>query len=96
MFLTSSASFREQGSGAIARHPEISIVCPVYGCHDCLPILARSVQSSMEAANLTWELLLVDDRGPDEPWPLIAQLAARDPRVRGLQLSRNHGQQLAI
>lgn len=76
--------------------PEISIVCPVYGCRDCLLALARSVQATMEAANLTWELVLVDDRGPDQPWPLIAELAAQDPRVRGVQLARNHGQQLAI
>ena len=76
--------------------PEISIVCPVYGCRDCLAPLARSVQTAMGAAGLTWELVLVDDRGSDEPWPIISELAAQDPRVRGLQLARNYGQQLAI
>lgn len=76
--------------------PEISIVCPVYGCRDCLAALVRSVQNSMDTAKVTWELVLVDDRGSDQPWPLITELAAQDPRVRGIQLARNHGQQLAI
>jgi dolichol-phosphate mannosyltransferase len=50
----------------------------------------------MEAANLSWELVLVDDRAADAPWPTIVELAASDPRIRGLHLTRNHGQQLAI
>lgn len=76
--------------------PEISIVCPVYGCRDCLAALTRSVQTTMDASGLSWELVLVDDRGPDGPWPIIDELAGRDARVRGVQLARNYGQQLAI
>lgn len=76
--------------------PQISIVCPVYGCSDCLTLLARSVQGAMDGASLSWELVLVDDRAPDDPWPKIVELAAEDPRVRGIQLTRNHGQHLAI
>jgi dolichol-phosphate mannosyltransferase len=40
--------------------------------------------------------VFVDDRGPDNPWPLICEIAALDCRVRGVRLSRNHGQHLAI
>ena len=76
--------------------PDISIVCPVYGCRDCLAKLVRSVQASMDAGDASWELVLVDDRAADDPWPVIVELAAQDARVRGVQLARNHGQQLAI
>ena len=76
--------------------PEISVVCPVYGCRDCLVSLTEAVRSTMDAASLTWELVLIDDRAPDAPWSLIAQLAQEDVRVRGVRLARNHGQQLAI
>lgn len=76
--------------------PQISIVSPVYGCRDCLTQLAEAVRSTMEATDLTWELILIDDRGPDQPWDLIEDLAAADPRIRGVQLARNHGQHLAI
>lgn len=76
--------------------PRISIVCPVFGCRDCLASLARSVQCAMDATDLSWELVLIDDRASDEPWPRIVELAAQDARVRGIRLARNHGQQLAI
>ncbi len=76
--------------------PLISVVSPVYGCRDCLVELASRVRAGFEGAGLDWELILVDDRGPDEPWPVIAYLARGDGRIRGLRLARNHGQHLAI
>ena len=74
----------------------ISIVSPVYGCTACLEILCRKVHDAFEGQGIDWELLLVDDRGPDDPWPLITKLAVLDKRIRGVRLSRNHGQHLAI
>ncbi|WP_164516552.1 glycosyltransferase family 2 protein [Minwuia thermotolerans] len=74
----------------------ISVVSPVYGCRNCLEALCDAVRSAFDKAGLDWELLLVDDRGPDDPWPLICDLAEVDKRVRGVRLSRNHGQHLAI
>ena len=74
----------------------ISVVSPVYGCRDCLAELAKRVRAAFEGTAFDWELILVDDRGPDHPWPLIQELAAEDGRIRGVRLSRNHGQHLAI
>lgn len=74
----------------------ISVVAPVYGCTACLEALYDRTRAAFEGTGLTWELVLVDDRGPDDPWPLICEMAARDARVRGVRLSRNHGQHLAI
>lgn len=42
------------------------------------------------------ELVLVDDGSSDRTWELITAAAARDPRVVGVALSRNFGQQAAI
>ena len=78
------------------RRPLISIVSPVYGCRDTLVELAKRVNTSFEGSTLEWELVLVDDRGPDQPWPVIEDLAAQNPRIRGVCLARNHGQHLAI
>jgi len=74
----------------------ISVVSPVYGCRDCLEALVDSLKQAFDGRGLDWELILVDDRDPDDPWPLIQRLVSADPRIRGLRLSRNHGQQLAI
>ncbi len=76
--------------------PLISIVSPVYGCRDCLRMLAIEVCNAFADKQLDWELVLVDDRGPDKPWDLIEELAESDPRIRGMRLTRNHGQHLAI
>lgn len=76
--------------------PVISIVSPVYGCTACIEMLCRKVHETFEGSGVDWELLLIDDRGPDDPWPLISKLAGLDERIRGVRLSRNHGQHLAI
>lgn len=76
--------------------PMISVVSPVYGCRNCLEALCDAVRAAFDRTGLTWELVLVDDRGPDDPWPLISELARLDPRICGVRLSRNHGQHLAI
>jgi dolichol-phosphate mannosyltransferase len=40
--------------------------------------------------------VIVDDRSPDNSWQLVEALAASNPAVRGIRLSRNFGQHLAI
>lgn len=76
--------------------PLISIVAPVYGCRDCVEALTEEVRLAFEDKPLDWELILVDDRSPDKPWEMIQSLAAVDERVRGVRLTKNHGQHLAI
>ena len=76
--------------------PLVSVVSPVYGCTNCLEALADAVRQAFHATEFDWELVFVDDRGPDDPWPLICELAMMDGRIRGVRLSRNHGQHLAI
>lgn len=74
----------------------ISVVSPVYGCTGCLEALSHKVREAFDGSGLDWELVLVDDRGPDDSWPLICDLARLNGRIRGVRLSRNHGQHLAI
>lgn len=81
---------------AVEKRPMISVVSPIYGCRESLMALAARVKAAFEDEELDWELILVDDRGPDKPWDLIEELASSDPRIRGIRLARNHGQHLAI
>ncbi|MCQ0090479.1 glycosyltransferase family 2 protein [Roseovarius sp. M141] len=75
---------------------KISVVSPIYGCRDCLHTLADQVADTFADTDFDWELLLVDDRGPDQPWEVITELAQNSPHIRGVRLARNHGQHLAI
>jgi polyisoprenyl-phosphate glycosyltransferase len=43
-----------------------------------------------------FDIVLVNDGSTDDTWSRIRDLAARDGRVFGISLSRNHGHQLAL
>jgi undecaprenyl-phosphate 4-deoxy-4-formamido-L-arabinose transferase len=74
---------------------DVSIVVPVYGGTKALPELRDRVATAMSAAGLAHELILVDDRGQAEAWPVIRDLARNFPDVVGIRLSRNFGQHAA-
>lgn len=76
--------------------PLLSIVSPVYQAENMLPELVRRIQASLVALTEDYEIILVDDRGPDNSWSRIQEQATRDPRVHGVRLSRNFGQHNAI
>jgi glycosyltransferase involved in cell wall biosynthesis len=76
--------------------PAISVVVPVYRCTPCLAPLAERLRSVLGPMALPYEVVLVDDRGGEGAWEAICDLAADDPRFRGVRLSRNFGQHAAI
>lgn len=80
----------------IVSGPKISVVSPIYNCRNCLIALTEQVTTAFAGTTLDWELVLVDDRAPDQPWELIGELSRQNPRIRGIRLARNHGQHLAI
>lgn len=76
---------------------KMSIISPVYGCAGCLEQLCERVMKAVESLGITYEIVFVDDRGPDGSWMALKGLAGRYPdRVRAIRLSRNFGQQAAI
>ena len=74
----------------------ISVVVPVYGCVECLEQLCARLLATLTQITHRFEIILVDDRSPDQSWAAIVGLQARHPQVRGVRLSRNFGQQIAI
>lgn len=82
----------EPGRNAI----QLSVVVPVYGCGKCLRSLHARLRLAVESIVERYELIFVEDRSPDEAWDILRELAAADPSVRALRLSRNFGQHAAI
>ncbi|MFP4270434.1 MAG: glycosyltransferase family 2 protein [Alphaproteobacteria bacterium] len=77
--------------------PDISVVVPVRDEAGTLEELAGRVASVADAAGLALvEILFVDDGSTDGSWGVIAALAAREARVRGLRLRRNFGKATAL
>ncbi len=77
-------------------NPYISVVTPVYGCARALPELYERLVKTLTPITENFDIIMVNDQSPDESWNVISQLAAKDPRVKGINLSRNFGQHRAI
>ena len=74
----------------------ISIVSPVYKAEKILDELVRRLHAVLQPITDSYEIILVDDRSPDNSWARIAAICTTDPRVKGIRLSRNFGQHHAI
>jgi dolichol-phosphate mannosyltransferase len=76
--------------------PLISVVIPVYKAEDCLHELYRRLSKSLGEITEDYEIILVEDCGGDRSWEIIQEMAISDPRVKGLQFSRNFGQHYGL
>jgi len=75
---------------------EISVVAPVYRCGECVAELHRQLVSTLEDLAISFEIILVNDGCPANSWDALRAVAARDSRVKAINLSRNFGQHYAI
>ena len=74
----------------------ISIVSPVYRAEKILPILVSEINLVMERIGEDYEIILVDDRSPDNSWEVMNVLSSQNPKIKSIRLSRNFGQHSAI
>ena len=73
-----------------------SIVCPIYNAEKSVEALVNQLSEKLSSLNMDYEIVLVDDRSPDNSWDLLVSEANKDSRVKVIRLSRNFGQQLAV
>jgi dolichol-phosphate mannosyltransferase len=78
------------------KQPSVSIVIPVYNGERLVEPLLRSLMPELLATGRSFEIVLVDDGSPDASWPAIVLAAGAGSHVRGVKLSRNFGQQIAV
>ena len=76
--------------------PHLSVVIPVYKAENCLDELYQRLKTALVSITPDFEIVLIEDCGGDNSWPVIQRLSAVDPRVRGVQFSRNFGQHYGI
>lgn len=75
----------------------LSIVVPCFNEEACIPALhERLGAAARSATGEDYEIVLVNDGSSDGSWPLMRKLAADDGHVVAVNLSRNHGHQLAL
>jgi len=75
----------------------LSIVVPCFNEEACLhELYTRLGAAARIAVGEDYELVLVNDGSRDASWPKMQQMAAADSHVVAVNLSRNHGHQLAL
>jgi len=82
--------------------PVVAIVVPCFNEEAALPRTSEALLGVLDsllaggAASSESGIYFVDDGSRDRTWAVVTELAAADPRVHGIRLSRNFGHQLAL
>ncbi|MCK6553038.1 glycosyltransferase [Candidatus Binatia bacterium] len=74
----------------------VSVVLPVFNERENLPTLHRRLTTVMKARERPYEVWYVDDGSSDGSLDILRQLAAEDPHVGVVELTRNFGQHAAV
>ncbi len=74
----------------------LSAVIPVFNEVESLAVLHRELIDVASEHGYDLEVVFVDDGSTDGSWEKIEELAAADPRVRGIRFRRNFGKAAAL
>ena len=74
----------------------VSVVVPLFNEEQSVAELHRRLSDAMEASDVNYELIFVDDGSSDATGEQIDELANQDDRLVVLHLSRNWGHQAAV
>lgn len=74
----------------------LTVVLPSYNEEKSISRAAKTVGDILRAAQISHELLFVDDGSKDRTWHEIEKAAQEVPCVRGVRFSRNFGKEAAI
>jgi glycosyltransferase involved in cell wall biosynthesis len=75
----------------------LSIVVPCFNEEGCLRELHKRLRAAARSAvGEDYELVLINDGSRDDSWLIMQSMAEADPCLVAINLSRNHGHQLAL
>jgi len=76
--------------------PYLSVVIPLYKCSAAIPELTSRLEESLPEIHEDYEIIFVNDGSPENDWDIVTGLAKENPKIKGINLSRNFGQHYAI
>ncbi|MGB3394001.1 MAG: glycosyltransferase family 2 protein [Stenotrophomonas sp.] len=81
----------------MSERERLTIVVAACNEQDALPLLHPRIRAELERMpGIDGRVLYVDDGSSDDSWARMQQLAASDPQVAALRLSRNFGKEAAL
>ncbi len=76
--------------------PYLSVVLPCYNESEVIRETHRRVAAVCQDLKQSYEIVVVNDGSKDDTWAQLRQLTQEDPHLVAVNLSRNHGHQLAL
>lgn len=80
----------------LTSNPEITVVIPVYQAESLIDELLKQLTNELKTITNHYEIVLIEDRSPDNSWLEILKAQSIYPHVKAVRLSRNFGQHHAI
>lgn len=80
----------------MSHRPYLTIVSPVYKAEKIVDELVARIREEAIKITNDFEIILVEDCGPDNSWSKIEENCKKFSEVKGIKLSRNFGQHFAI
>lgn len=74
----------------------LSVIIPAYNEEAMIDKTASVISEILADANISCELLFVDDGSQDKTWEKITAISLTNPVVGGIHFSRNFGKDAAI
>lgn len=75
---------------------KISVVIPVYNEEKNIPLISREVTNVFASFSYDYEIIFVNDGSRDNSLLEILRLGEENPKIRGLDFSRNFGKEPAL
>jgi len=73
--------------------PQYSVVIPVFNSEESLEELFDGILKQFDKLGLSFEVIFVDDRSPDNSWNVIRKLKKENPEaITAIRLAKNFGQ----
>jgi len=75
---------------------DISVIVPAYNESASLQQFLAHLEGVLDTITQNYEVICIDDGSMDETWSILCHAHDRNPRIKGMRLSRNFGKEAAI
>lgn len=75
---------------------KLSIILPAFNEEAMIAEAAETISQILEANNIDYEILFVNDGSSDRTWEQIMTATEKNPNIRGISFSRNFGKEAAM